>query len=737
MFVNKNCRIYPFKVYYIMKHLMKYFLTIFFLFHSVLLTLADEGMWIPLLLEKYNIHTMKEKGFKLSAEDIYSVNQACMKDAVMIFGGGCTAELISDKGLIITNHHCGFSRIQSHSSVENDYLTNGFWAMSKEEELPNPGLTVTFLVRMEDVTDRVLEGISDSINEIKRQSIISDNISKIKREAIQGTHYEAIIKPFYYGNEYYMFVQEEFEDVRLVGAPPSSIGKFGGDTDNWMWPRHTGDFSLFRIYADKNNKPSAYADDNVPYSPKKYFPISLKGTEKGDFTMILGYPGRTQEYIPSYAVRMISEVLNPHRINIRQKKIDILSAAMKTDKKIRIQYASKYNRVSNYWKKWIGENRGLKRLDAINKKEELETELTKWIQGDEVRKRKYGHLLPSYKQYYQELTPYSLALEYAWEAGFSLDPFRFAAQFRKIASFDKTTSDSLITTEVERLKNAAASFFKNYHRQTDKKVFREIMIIYYDSLERRQQPTEFQFIEKRFNGDIKKYTDYVYRKTILLNEEKLTDILNNFKPRHIKKISKDPVLSMYTSLLELYWNSLKPVEEATKKMINKLNRSYINALREFQHEKTFYPDANFTLRVAYGSIKGYEPEDGIKYTYYTTLSGVMEKDNPDIYDYNVPEKLQKIYREKDFGMYSNNGEMPVCFIATNHTTGGNSGSPVINAEGHLIGINFDRNWHGTMSDIMYDPNQCRNISLDIRYALFIIDKFADAGYLLDEMDIRN
>ncbi len=696
---------------------------------------ADEGMWIPILLKKYNIEDMKKKGFKLNAEDIYSVNNASMKDAVMIFGGGCTAELISDKGLIITNHHCGFSRIQAHSSLKNDYLTNGFWAMSNKEELPNPGLTVTFLEYMEDVTKKVLANVNDNMDEAERQMIIAAEIIKIKAEASKNGKFVAKVKPFFYGNEYYLFVSKVYRDVRLVGAPPSSIGKFGGDTDNWMWPRHTGDFSMFRIYADKNNEPANYSPDNIPYKPKKHFPISIKGVKKGDFTLVFGYPGRTQEYLTSYAIKMISKDENPHQIKIRQMKIDVMSNDMNNDPAVRIKYAAKYARVSNYWKKWIGENKGLERLNAIQKKKNFEKKFTKWANSNQNRKNTYGALLPKYKSIYDKLTPYALANAYFYETLYTMEIVRLSSIFVKLTRLYEKSDEKKIKKTVESVRRSVKGFYKDYNKSTDMKIFKQALKMYYDNVDKKFHPALFNLVEKKFKGDFDKYTKYLYKKSFIANEKKVYTFLDKFKLSHIKKIKKDPAYIFYGDALDIYYKEINPKSRELHQKVEKLNRTYVKGQRLMLKDKVFYPDANSTLRVAYGQVDDYKPKDGVKYLHYTTLEGIMEKDNPNIYDYKVPKKLKELFIKKDYGQYAENGQIHVCFTASNHTTGGNSGSPVINGDGHLIGVNFDRCWEGTMSDIMFDPERCRNISIDIRYALFIIDKFAGAGYLLNEMTI--
>lgn len=696
---------------------------------------ADEGMWIPLLLDKYKIEDMKKAGFRLTAEDVYSINQASLKDAIVIFGGGCTAELISAEGLLITNHHCGYGNIQRHSTVEHDYLTDGFWAMSRAEELPNPGLNVTFLIRMEDVTAPCLTGVTETTSSSERDRITQENIRKIQSEAVKGTSYTARVAPFFSGNQFFLFVYETYQDVRLVGAPPSAIGKFGGETDNWIWPRHTGDFSLFRIYAGPDNKPAPFSENNVPFKPKKFFPISLKGVEKGDFTMVFGYPGRTTEYIPASVVE--SQVKNtiPISVDLQTKRIDIMAAAMERSPKLRIQYASKKSGIANGWKKNQGVLLGLNRINAIERKKEFERQFETWVNGDPVRIQKYGNLLTRYNEIVAKQMPYQVAAVYARDAGDAAEIIGFAGRFLSLAeSYEKGNQED-VAKQIERLKNSSSSFFRDYDAPTDQELLAILIKAYSDGIERRFQPALLPQINEKYKGDFNAYAAMVFKKSVFTSEEKVVKMLNGFNSAWVKNIRKDPALALFNSLTDLQKNVITPGLAEGQQVLPELQRIYMAAQMEMQPAKLFYPDANSTLRVTFGKVDDYTPADGIAYRHLTTLEGIIEKDNPDIYDYRVPEKLKSLFQQKDYGDYASNGQIPVCFIASNHTSGGNSGSPVINADGHLIGINFDRNWEGTMSDIMYDPDLCRNISLDIRYALFIIDRFAGAGHLVKEMEI--
>lgn len=713
----------------------KIFLSIVAALLFVSSVLAREGMWIPTLLGKYNLGEMHQMGFKLTADDIYSVNHASMKDAVVLFGGGCTGELISDEGLLITNHHCGFDAIQNHSTVEHDYLTNGFWAKTHQEELPNPGLSVRFLNQMEDVTEKMMAGTAgkpqDSVIVMMRR-----NERKIVDEAAKKGRYEAIVKPLFYGNQYFLYVYEVFNDVRLVGAPPSAIGKFGGDTDNWMWPRHTGDFSLFRIYANKDNQPASYSPDNVPYKPKKFFKISIKGIQPGDFTMVFGYPARTQEFLPSEAIAQIMDQGDPDKIKIRDLKLSILSADMDADAKVRIQYASKYASTSNAWKKWQGEVKGLKRLNAVAAKQKEEAEFSRWAASDPKRESQFGKVLPEMADLYKQLAPYSRAFDYYGEIVFrGTDLFSLVSYFESM----ETSWPSLKADTREKLKNAVLTrlkdYFGEYNKPTDEKVFTALMKMYAADVDPGFLPEDFVRLMKK--PDQEKLLEKIYRNSVFTDSVKLKAICQDLDAKKLKTLSNDAAFKLFRSLKKQYEATVKPYYNSIQKQLDDAMKTYVEGFLEMNAGEPLWPDANQSLRVSYGKVEGYQPMDGVTYDYYTTLQGVMEKDNPNIYDYRVPQRLRELYENKDYGKYGQDGVMNVCFLASNHTTGGNSGSPVLDANGNLIGVNFDRVWEGTMSDLMFDPDHCRNIVLDIRYALFLIDKFAGAGYLIDEMQITD
>ena len=651
---------------------------------------ADEGMWLPSEILK-KIKDIQSQGFKLSAEDIYSVNQSSLKDAVVRFGSGCTGELISSEGLLITNHHCGFGQIQAHSSVEHDYLRDGFWAMSREEELPNPGLTVSFLEYMIDVTDEVLKGYKPKMTEEKRIALVEKNSKKIEEKAVKGKKgLVANVKPIYYGNQYFLFVYKVYTDVRLVGAPPSSIGKFGGDTDNWMWPRHTGDFSVFRVYAGEDNEPADYSPNNVPLRPKKFFKINAKGISEGDFTMVYGFPGTTREYLFSEAVKNTALVSNPHKIALRTLRLDIQKREMDKDQAVRIKYASKQARVANAWKKWQGEAKGIIRLDAVGKKQAFEAQFDKWAEG----KPEYEGLMAKFKELYASIEELLLVQDYQSEALNAVELITFAGKGQPDADL----------------------FYKDYYMPIDKASFIALYQAYDKNIDDTYKSSYFKEQLQKF-GSVEAWADALF--------------------------TQEPNLAMaaeiYRQTNAYYQENIAPTLEAVNKEITLLYRTYMKGMMEYneanQAGKIFYPDANSTLRVTYGKVKGYSPADAVYYTPVSSLEGIIQKDNPDIYDYNIPQKLRDLYAAKDYGRWEENGSVPVAFIATNHTSGGNSGSPVLDADGNLIGVNFDRVWEGTMSDVVYDAEICRNISLDIRYALFVMDKLAGAKHLVEEMEI--
>ncbi len=696
-------------------------------------TYAVEGMWIPTLLKKYNMEEMQKMGFKLSAEDIYDVNHASMKDAVVLFGAGCTGEMISGDGLLITNHHCGFGAIQKHSSLSHDYLSDGFWAKNRGEELTNPGLSVQFLVRMDEVTDQVMKGITNDMEDEKVKKMVAANTEAIKKSLAGPNNYVVDVKPLFYGNQYFAYVYEVFKDVRLVGAPPVSIGKFGGDTDNWVWPRHTGDFSLFRVYAGKNNRPAAYAADNVPYHPKKFFSINLKGIKEGDFTMVFGFPGTTQEYLPSQAVRLLVEKSNPNKVQVRTAKLYILEKQMAKDPRVRIQYASKYAGVSNAWKKWQGETKGLLRLHAVERKQSEEVEFAKWVSQDKERARKYGTILDDFKKYYTDLSDIQIAYDLYNESILrGPDVFGLISRFYVLS---QATKDS---AKYNGLKKALTEFlpgyFKDYDGTTDQMILPALLKIYLDKVDAQYLPGSVNSQKIKLTNS--SFVQSIYQKSLFSDSLKVKMLFSEFSEKSLKKLQRDKLFQLFATIAGFYNQNIDPKYLKISQGILKTQKVYMAAIQEMRKDQRLSADANLTLRVTYGKIEGYEPMDGVYYEYFTTLKGMIGKQDPNVADYFVPAKLKQLYQTKDYGSYTNStGEVPVAFCASNHTTGGNSGSPVLNANGELIGVNFDRCWEGTMSDVLFDPERCRNIALDIRYALFIVDKYAGAGYLLEEMKL--
>jgi len=712
-------------------------LTLLFLNILPLLLKAGEGMWPPVLLSQ-RISEMQKLGLKLSAEEIYSINNSSLKDAIVQFGGGCTGVLVSDNGLLLTNHHCGSGSIQRHSSLEHDYLRTGFWAGSLAEELPNPGLTVTFLVRMDDVSARVLEGVTADMTEKDRGDIIKKNIEKIEKEAVKVTGYEAKVKPFYYGNQYYLYLNEVFKDIRLVGAPPSSIGSFGGDTDNWVWPRHTGDFSVFRIYSSKDNKPAEYSRDNVPYRPKKYLSVSLRGVQKGDFTMVFGFPGTTRENLTSYGVDLIAFKENPLKVAFRQKRLAIIEAAMAVDAGTRIQYASKRTGIANGWKKMMGESRGIKQMNTVESKTELQKGFLDWADADPGRAKKYGMLLSAAGQTYSKLYPFDLAGIYITEGFQGIELLKFAGSFRDFIGLagKKGTKEEELVKSAEKLKPSIRAFFKDYQQNVDKLVAAELLEMISKGMDPAFKPEYFALTEKKQNGKWKEFAERLYATSVFADSSRLMSILSAPKVKTIRNLASDPACQLAASSSAVMENKINPVVLECNRTIDSIQRIFVEGLMLYSSGKSWYPDANSTLRIAYGKVDDYHGADAVSYEYFTTVKGIIQKENPDIYDYEVEPKLKELILGNNFGMYADrDGSMHVAFTASNHTTGGNSGSPVLDGSGRLIGLNFDRNWEGTMSDLQYDPDHCRNIILDIRYCLFIIDRFAGARRLIDEMDL--
>ena len=695
---------------------------LFLLFAAACVTFsaaADEGMWMLPYLQKMNAKDMKARGCKLSAEEIYSMNNSSLKDAIVIFGGGCTGEIVSPDGLLFTNHHCGYGSIQALSSVEHDYLKNGFWAMSRAEEIPAPGLKVRFIRKIVDVTSDVLGAVPDIAGGEERSRLVAEHAEAVKsRFEAENPGMEISVKPFFGGNQFFAFVIEVFSDVRLVGTPPTSIGKFGGDTDNWMWPRHTGDFSIFRVYAGPDNKPADYAPENRPYKAEKFLKVSLNGYDEADFAMIMGFPGSTQRYMTSYEIDRMLEVENPQRIFIRGERQAILKEDMAASDKVRIQYASKYAQSSNYWKNSIGMSRGIKRLDVKGRKQEQEAAFRAWAAKNTLPTEGYVDALDKIRESVEETLPSYASLQYLQEA------FLRAVEILTPARY----SGSLKGAELEK---ALKGFYKDYNMPTDRRVAKRMFRIVKENC--KELPSVFaEVIDKRFGGDTDAYVDYLYDNSVFADEQRALAAVASGK-----ELKEDPAAVLSESIVGKMRELSKAQKEGRQKYADG-HRLYIAGLMRMQPKKAWASDANFTIRLTYGRILPYNPADGIRYNYYTTLKGVMEKENPENpTEFTVPAKLKELYAAKDFGRYANaKGELPTFFLADCDITGGNSGSPVLNAKGSLIGLAFDGNWEAMSGDVAFEPELQRTIAVDVRYVLFVIDKFAGAGWLLDELQFE-
>ncbi len=709
---------------------------------------ADEGMWLPLHIERLNYVDMDKMGLQLTAEEIYSINHSSLKDAIVNLGGGfCTGEIISDQGLLLTNHHCGYDYIQGHSTIENDILTNGFWAQSFDEEIPNEGLFVQFLVRMEDVTKEVLKKVKDNMSEAERYEVIEQAIDEITKTAKGDTHYDVKVKSFFEGNEYYLFVYETYNDVRLVGNPPESIGKYGGDTDNWMWPRHTGDFSLFRVYAGPDGKPAEYSPDNIPLTPKYHLPVSLDGVQENDFAMVFGYPGSTNRYLTSLGVKLAIEKTNPARVKIRGQKLEIMKKYMDADPATRLAYASKYAGISNYWKYFIGQTKGLENLNVYDKKVAIEKELTEWISEKKSREKKYGNPVADIESAYEKVEEYTIPFYYHYEAGFGIE---FVKQYYKLSSLvqalnNEDKNEEEIKMLVEKIKKSAEYFYKDYRPEIDKEVFAAMTTIFLNDQDPEFVPEAllaanptaedeepfFPDFQASSKIDVKGLADYVFDNSILVDKKKMMSFLDN---PSAEILENDPGYMVAVSVYSSYKN-LAAKRGAAYEDLEKGRRNFIAGLRAMNDNKKFYPDANSTMRLTYGKVLSYDARDAVHYHYLTTLKGVMEKEDPTNPEFIVHPKLKELYEKGDYGQYGEDGKLYVGFLTNNDITGGNSGSPVINGSGHLIGTAFDGNWEAMSGDIAFEPELQRCINVDIRYVLFIIDKFAGASHLVDEMTI--
>ncbi len=712
---------------------MKHFKHIVFFLFIATSSFAQEGMWMPNKLAQ-NEADMKEMGMQMSIEDIYNLKDSSLKDAIAIFGRGCTSEIVSPNGLLFTNHHCGFDAIQSLSSMEHNYLRDGFWAKSFKEELPAEGVYATIINSITDVTTLVLEGVDDSMDSKERQALIQKNQRAVSQNAVKTPQQEAYVKSFYKENEFYLITQTVFKDVRLVGTPPQSIGKFGSDTDNWMWPRHTGDFSIFRIYADANNMPAEYSKDNKPYSPKHFLPISIDGIEEDDFTLVYGFPYNTDEYLTSYAVKTKMDITNPARVQVREAALAVLDKEMRKDEATRLKYASKYAGIANYWKFAIGESKGLRKFNAVTEKEKYEAEFTKRINKDAALKAKYQHVLPELKELEKEAEDLKLLQLYNSEI-FSRNtelPL-IATIISQLVELYENNGEAIYNQYKGRYADYILGMYKDFDPKLDQQVFDTLIHLYVNNV-------KDEFVAKEITNGLnsmsaKGFVNDIYSRTFLTDKDKVKTLLNGDYKDLKKALKNDYFYHVANAQRTL-------IDEKVSTPLNKINDRIHNLMRLYMKgqmtvftEKKFYPDANASLRVAYGKVRGYSPKDAVRYTPQTYLSGVMEKYKPGDYEFDVPQKLIDLYEAKDYGQYGVNGRMPVCYLATNHITGGNSGSPVIDANGNLIGLAFDGVWEGTMEDIFYKPEVCMSIMVDARYVLFIIEKFGGATNLIDELKI--
>ena len=706
-------------------------LSILFLGRAV----ADEGMWLPSLIHQLNISEMQQMGFRLNADDIYNINRASMKDAIVALDrGSCTAEVISPDGLLLTNHHCAYGEIQKHSSVDHDYLRDGFWAMTREQELPNPGKSVTFLVSIEDVTNKVLAGVMPGMSEEERSQHIYNISRQLEREAKGNTHYETYVRSFFNDNHYHLFVVETFNDVRLVGVPPQALGKFGGDTDNWMWPRHTADFTLLRVYMGPDGKPAPYSEDNIPFKSRHFLPVSIKGIEQGDFAMVMGYPGSTDRYSTSFGVNYTMQVTNPVRIEVREQKLRIIGDYMSTSQKARIQYASKQSRSSNYYKYSIGQNKGLENLNVIAKKKAIEDEFTTWVNADQGRREKYGNVLADIAEAYSDVRV-NRAMEYMAESMLrGPEIFMFANRVLPLYRLlrEGNANPEMLEMIKVRLTEGLESFYKDFDAETDKKITAELLKLYADNNEQQFHPAFFSEVRKKYKGNYEKYVSRMFSKTIFDNEAELTKFLADPK---LKTLENDMVFKATKDIFDKY-RELTELAEEKSELLDRGNRLFVAGLMEMQPGRKFYPDANSTIRLTFGQVLEYEPRDGVLYKYYTTSEGYLEKEIPGDDEFDVPARMKELLLARNFDRYADkNGELVTCFITNNDITGGNSGSPVINANGELIGLAFDGNWEAMSGDIAFEPELQRCINVDIRFVLWVIDIYAGASHLVDEMMI--
>ncbi len=705
---------------------------------SIAVNPPDEGMWLPMLIDRLNYTDMQKMGLHLTAEELYNINHSSLKDAIVGLSNGpggngffCTAEVVSGQGLLFTNHHCGYTAVDNHSTTEHDYLKDGFWAMSFKEELRNEDLCASFLIRMENVTDSIIPFLSDTMKEADRSAKVKEISARMKKRASESSKYDVVVKPFFGGNEYYMFVFLTYKDVRLVGAPPSSIGKFGGDTDNWMWPRHTGDFSILRIYSDSAGNPADYSEKNIPMKAKYHLPISLKGFKKDDFAMVWGYPGSTTRYLTSYGLEYNLNVLYPSLIKIFGKELEVMKERMDADKKVQLNYASNYAQIANSWKNFIGQEKMLVRNKIDDKKKGIETDFRNWYGKDPGLTKKYGSVLDNIRNGYEKLTSVAIPFFYANIAGNNLDILTFANQFNSLQSALEKKSKGAEKEAIEGLRTATKEHFEKLDPATSKKTFSELLKLYAANVSKAELPTIYTTIEKDYKNSIDAFTDDLFETSVFATPEKV----NKFLESPSKKVFKKDLAWITAQSFTAAAGKYSSVFAENRTAISAGNRLFIAGLRQMNPDKVFYPDANSTMRMTYGTVEDYFPADAVHYDYFTTLDGVMEKEDPNNEEFIVEPKLKALYKAKDYGPYGENGKMIVCFTTTNDITGGNSGSPVINGNGQLIGLAFDGNWEAMSGDISFEPQLQRTICVDVRYVLFVIDKYAGATNLIKELTL--
>lgn len=701
------------------------------------LGLAGEGMWIPLFLKSLNEKEMKNMGMKMSAEDIYSTNKSSLKDAIVHFGGFCTSELISPNGLLLTNHHCGYGQIQSHSTVDNNILKDGFWAKSYAEEKPCEGLRATFIVSIEDVSDEVLANVTDGMTKEERQAAIDEVIIQIKGRYNRVNFKDLQIKPYYQGNQYFAIETVTYPDVRLVGNPPESVGKFGADTDNWVWPRHTGDFSFFRIYAGPDNQPAQYSEDNKPFKPKHFLPISIDGVDEGDFSLVFGFPGRTNQYLPSTAVEQIVNDYNPAKIAMREAALEVMDKAMRSDEAIRLQYAPKFARIANYWKKWIGESTGIEKTGGIQRKLDYEAKFSKRVMRKRKFRKKYKNVLSEVKRAHKDIKDYQMAYDITSEMlSRNVEIFRQARQFRLLQGALKEQGESEFQVLKSKYMTKLKEWHSTYRQDIDKDVLAGQIGAY---LKYMPKSLAFKGVQEGVDqyGSAQAFADHLFESSQIVSMDRVQKLMESAPTEFLSGLLNDPLYAFYRGLRNDFVDDIYPVYKEKQGELDEMQRKYMKAQMDvLKKKRRFYPDANSTLRVTYGKVEGYETEESGKYGHLTYLEGVIKKYKPGDYEFDVHPKLIELYENKDYGQYATkDGKMPVCFIGSNHTSGGNSGSPALDAYGNLIGLNFDRVWEGTMSDINYDRSICRNIMVDVRYILFFVDKFANADRLIEEMKL--